>query len=93
MRWAWCSTRCVAGEKPPEVLELPDMGRWPTTFRAPVALATRPCLLRAVDAAMGIRPSERPNRSQIGSSMFGLSDDAADDEATRIMVQPPSVSR
>lgn len=80
--------QCVAGEKPPEVLERLHGGvgqplsarQWPGYSRA---------FTRAVDAAMGIRPSERPKSIADWLKLFDLSDDAADDEATRIMVQAP----
>lgn len=83
--------QCVAGEKPPEVLERLHGGvgqplsarQWPGYGRA---------FTRAVDAAMGIRPSERPKTIADWLKLFDLSDDVADDEATRIMVQP-SVSQ
>jgi serine/threonine protein kinase len=72
--------QCVSGEKPPEVLERLHGGlgqslsdrEWPGFSRT---------FTRAVDAAMGIRPLERP---QTISAWLKLFTEAADTEVTRV---------
>src|SRR5919107_1277731 len=77
---------CVTGEKPPEVLERLHAGlgkplsegKWPGYSKR---------FLAAVDAAMTVKPEERPQSIGDWLAMFGKtagqSTDEADDEATR----------
>ncbi|HKB96664.1 MAG TPA: protein kinase [Rhizomicrobium sp.] len=75
--------QCVTGEKPPEVLERLHGGlgqslsarQWPGFSRA---------FTRAVDAAMAIRPQERPHSIPHWLKLFELDGDAREDESTRI---------
>ncbi|HEY7005181.1 MAG TPA: serine/threonine-protein kinase, partial [Sphingomicrobium sp.] len=75
---------CVTGEKPPEVLErlhaglgkpLAD-GKWPGYSKK---------FLAAIDAAMTVKPDERPQTLSDWLAMFGKPGvtDSEDDEATR----------
>ncbi|WFL77517.1 protein kinase [Altererythrobacter arenosus] len=90
--------RCITGEKPAEVLErlhgekepaLVD-GDWPGYSRE---------FLAAVDAAMIIKPTERPQSLPEWLAMFDAhdepaaapSDDAEDDEATRVSPMAASI--
>lgn len=88
--------QCVVGEKPPEVLERlhgehdePLSTReWPGFSRA---------FIKAVDAAMAIRPVERPQSIPTWLKMFEAAPSANEDEATRVRVAPvldrPTASR
>ncbi len=88
--------QCVVGEKPPEVLERlhgehdePLSTReWPGFSRT---------FIKAVDAAMAIRPVERPQSIPIWLKMFEAVPSADEDEATRVRVVPvldrPTASR
>ncbi|HWU25578.1 MAG TPA: serine/threonine-protein kinase [Rhizomicrobium sp.] len=77
--------QCVTGEKPPEVLERLHGGlgeslasrEWPGFSRA---------FAQAVDAAMAIRPSERPQSIPEWLRMFESDGLASDEDATRITV-------
>ena len=83
---------CITGEKPPEVLERLHAGlgtplasgKWPGYTKK---------FLSAVDAAMVVKPQERPQSLSDWLAMFGkMSDDAAetidtDDEATRFIAK------
>lgn len=77
---------CVTGEKPPEVLERMHGG-----LGKPLAEGNWPGFskrfLEAIDAAMTIRPAERPQSTREWLAMFGKKDAEAevstDDEATR----------
>ena len=79
--------QCIVGEKPPEVLERlhgeldePLSTReWPGFSRA---------FIRAVDAAMAIRPVERPQSIPTWLKMFEAVPPANEDEATRVRVAP-----
>ena len=82
--------QCVSGEKPPEVLERMHgedghalSGReWPGFSRA---------FIRAVDAAMAIRPLERPASISAWLKLFDAKEPAPAEEATRIASVPPPV--
>ncbi len=77
---------CVTGEKPPEVLERLHAGlgkplsegKWPGYSKK---------FLAAIDAAMTVKPDERPQSLGDWLEMFGkkaeLGEDEGDDEATR----------
>ena len=75
--------QCVTGEKPPEVLERLHGGygqalsarQWPGFGRV---------FTRAVDAAMAIRPLERPQTISDWMKLFDLKDSPQEDEPTRI---------
>ncbi len=83
---------CITGEKPPEVLERMHGGlgrplaaqEWPGYSRA---------FLKAVDAAMAIRPTERPRSISEWLALFSRPDDGdgppdepeRDEDATRFM--------
>ena len=81
--------QCITGEKPPEVLERlhGELGEslasreWPGFSRP---------FLRAVDAAMGIRPTERPQSIREWLKLFDAPDvpepveEPLDEEATRV---------
>jgi serine/threonine protein kinase len=75
--------QCVTGEKPPEVLERLHGGlgrslsarQWPGYGRT---------FTRAIDAAMAIRPHERPHSMSDWLKLFELDDEAGEDEFTRI---------
>jgi len=83
---------CITGEKPPEVLERLHAGlgtplaggKWPGYTKK---------FLSAVDAAMVVKPDERPQSLSDWLAMFGkMSDDDAetidtDDEATRFIAK------
>jgi non-specific serine/threonine protein kinase len=79
--------QCVSGEKPAEVLERMHGGAsealsardWPGFSRA---------FTRAVDAAMAIRPADRPQSIPEWLRLFDLNDAEAEEEATRIAVAP-----
>ncbi|HEX8842113.1 MAG TPA: protein kinase [Sphingomicrobium sp.] len=82
---------CVTGEKPPEVLErlhaglgkaLSD-GKWPGYTKK---------FLAGIDAAMKVKPEERPQSISQWLAMFGkdagkATDEEGDDEATRFIAQ------
>ena len=80
---------CITGDKPPEVLErlhaglgkpLSD-GKWPGYSKR---------FLAAVDAAMTVKPDERPQTLSEWLAMFGkpsASTDEGDDEATRFFAK------
>jgi len=75
--------QCITGEKPPEVLERLHGGlgqalsarEWPGYSSS---------FVRAVDAAMAIRPQERPQSISDWLKLFDASSAAISDEATRI---------
>ena len=77
---------CVTGEKPPEVLERMHGG-----LGKPLAEGNWPGFskrfLQAIDAAMIIRPEERPQSTREWLALFGKTDSdaevSADDEPTR----------
>jgi hypothetical protein len=79
---------CITGEKPPEVLERLHAGlgkplasgKWPGYGKK---------FLAAVDAAMIVKPEERPQSLSDWLKMFGKIEatDTADDEATRFYSQ------
>ena len=82
---------CVTGEKPPEVLERLHAGlgtplasgKWPGYSKK---------FLSAIDAAMVVKPDERPQSLSEWLAMFGkrpeaATDEPADDEATRFYAQ------
>ena len=77
--------QCVTGEKPPEVLE-----RLHAQLGEPLSARPRPgfsrAFLRAVDAAMAIRPADRPQSIPEWLALFGQPDD---DDVTRIGVLNP----
>jgi serine/threonine protein kinase len=81
---------CITGEKPPEVLERMHGGLGTDLAEAEWSGYSRP-FLRAVDAAMTIRPSERPQSIPQWLAMFDADEHApltigttaADDAATR----------
>ncbi len=86
---------CVTGEKPPEVLERLHGG-----LGKPLAEGNWPgyshTFLAAIDAAMIIRPDERPQSIPAWLALFDGSsgsvaalDDGEDDDATRIFVFDP----
>nr|WP_294850678.1 serine/threonine-protein kinase [uncultured Sphingomonas sp.] len=84
---------CITGEKPPEVLERLHAGlgeplatgKWPGYSKQ---------FLTAVDAAMTVKPGDRPQTISSWLAMFGKQaddgsdDDDADDEATRFYAAP-----
>lgn len=80
---------CIAGEKPPEVLERLHGGLgldlssrdWPGFSKT---------FTRAIDAAMAIKPAERPQSIPQWLRMFDGDAGAFDDEATRIAVTQPA---
>ena len=89
--------QCVTHEKPPEVLERlhGELGeplsarQWPGFSRA---------FTRAVDAAMGIRPQERPQSIAAWLKMFDAEVEPPADDATRIgtritqvLAEPPAL--
>ncbi len=79
---------CITGEKPPEVLERLHAG-----LGKPLAAGKWPGygkkFLAAVDAAMVVKPDERPQSLSGWLAMFGKIEatDTADDEATRFYSQ------
>ena len=83
--------QCVTGEKPPEVLErlhgedstLLSSREWPGFSHS---------FTRAVDAAMAVRPLERPNSISTWLKMFDCKDAPASDEVTRIAIVSPAPS-
>jgi serine/threonine protein kinase len=83
--------QCVSGEKPPEVLERLHGGvgqdlssrQWPGFSRT---------FTRAVDAAMAIRPAERPPTIADWLKLFDLPEETVDNEATRIGVPVPTAA-
>ena len=75
--------QCVTGEKPPEVLERLHGGLGETLSAKPRPGFSR-AFCRAVDAAMAIRPSDRPQSIPQWLAMFDEPDAPVDDEATRI---------
>ncbi len=78
---------CVTGEKPPEVLERLHGGLGEELAGKPWPGYSRP-FLRAIDAAMIIRPEERPRSISQWLAMFDAEDRDTnavyDDDATRI---------
>jgi len=78
---------CVTGEKPPEVLERLHGGLGEVLAGKPWPGYSRP-FLRAIDAAMTIRPEERPRSISQWLTMFDAEDKdtvgSYDDDATRI---------
>jgi non-specific serine/threonine protein kinase len=84
--------QCVTGEKPPEVLERLHGGlgqslsarQWPGFSRA---------FTRAVDAAMAIRPAERPHSIPDWLKLFELDGEAREDDSTRIGTLVTAASR
>jgi serine/threonine protein kinase len=83
--------QCVTGEKPPEVLErlhgedgsLLSSRDWPGFSRV---------FTRAVDAAMAVRPLERPQSISSWLKLFDATEPVSSDEVTRIAVSPPKPS-
>ena len=83
--------QCVTGEKPPEVLErlhgedstLLSSREWPGFSHS---------FTRAVDAAMAVRPLERPNSISTWLKIFDCKDAPASDEVTRIAIVLPAPS-
>jgi non-specific serine/threonine protein kinase len=77
--------QCVTGEKPGDALERMHGG-----LGEPLSARERPgysrTFTRAVDAAMALRPSERPQSMPQWLNMFEPGYDAKDDEVTRISV-------
>ena len=79
--------QCITGEKPPEVLErlhgedssLLSSRDWPGISRV---------FTRAVDAAMAVRPLERPQSISSWLKMFDAAEPVPSDEVTRIAVLP-----
>jgi serine/threonine protein kinase len=80
---------CITGDKPPEVLERLHAGlgkplsegKWPGYSKR---------FLAAVDAAMVVKPDERPQTLSAWLAMFGkpgLATDDGDDEATRFFAK------
>ena len=80
--------QCVTGEKPPEVLERLHGG-----LGEALSARERPgfsrAFTRAVDAAMAIRPTERPQSIPEWLKLFDAPEAAIDDEATRVVVRAP----
>jgi serine/threonine protein kinase len=84
--------QCVTGEKPPEVLErlhgadgqLLSSREWP---------GFSPAFMRAVDAAMAVRPLERPSSISSWLKLLDARDAPASDEVTRVAIlQPPPLA-
>ena len=75
--------QCVTGEKPPEVLERLHGGLGQSLSARPWPGYSR-AFTRAVDAAMAIRPQERPQSISDWLKLFEQDDGAQEDEATRI---------
>ena len=79
--------QCVTGEKPPEVLErlhgedskLLSSSEWPGFSHA---------FLRAVDAAMAVRPLERPSTISAWLKLLDAGNAAVSDEVTRVAAFP-----
>jgi tRNA A-37 threonylcarbamoyl transferase component Bud32 len=84
--------QCITGEKPPEVLE-----RMHGEQDQPLSARDWPGFSRvftsAVDAAMGIRPLERPQSIAAWLDMFAAKPDAPPDDVTRIVTRATEVSR
>jgi serine/threonine protein kinase len=85
--------QCVTGEKPPEVLERLHGG-----LGEALSARDRPgfsrAFTRAVDAAMAIRPAERPQSIPEWLRLFDLPDTGDEDEPTRIgvLTTPPATT-
>jgi non-specific serine/threonine protein kinase len=77
--------QCVTGEKPPEVLERLHGGLGESLSARPWP-GFSPAFARAVDAAMAIRPAERPQSIPEWLKLFDEGDRADMDDATRITV-------
>lgn len=74
---------CVAGKKPPEVLErLHGESDEPLSAREWPGFS--PAFVRAVDAAMAIKPADRPQSIAQWLRMFDAAPEDGADEATRI---------
>ncbi len=85
--------QCVTGEKPPEVLERLHGG-----LGEALSARERPgysrAFTRAVDAAMAIRPDERPQTIADWLKLFDAPEaEPIDDDATRIAVAPVMLAR
>ena len=82
--------QCVTGEKPPEVLERLHGG-----LGEALSARERPgfsrAFTRAVDAAMAIRPAERPQSIPDWLKLFDAPDFGDDDDATRITISAPAL--
>ncbi len=79
--------QCVAGEKPLEVLErLHGQGDEPLSARPRPGFSRS--FLRAVDAAMAIRPADRPQSIPQWLALFDQPDD--DEDVTRVGVLAPA---
>jgi serine/threonine protein kinase len=75
--------QCITGEKPPEVLERLHGGLG-QTLSAKEWPGYSSSFVRAVDAALAIRPQERPQSISDWIKLFDSSSAAVSDEATRI---------
>jgi flagellin-like hook-associated protein FlgL len=75
--------QCVTGEKPPEVLERLHGGLGQSLSARPWPGYSR-AFTRAVDAAMAIRPQERPQSISDWLTLFERDDGAQENEVTRI---------
>jgi tRNA A-37 threonylcarbamoyl transferase component Bud32 len=81
--------QCVTGEKPPEVLErlhgegskLLSSREWP---------GFSPAFTHAVDAAMAVRPLERPSTISSWLKLLDAADAPTSDEVTRVAVLQPA---
>jgi serine/threonine protein kinase len=81
--------QCVTGEKPPEVLERLH-GEDSQMLSSRDCPGFSPAFTRAVDAAMAVRPLERPSSITSWLKLFDAKDAPASDEVTRVaVVQPP----
>lgn len=78
--------QCITGEKPPEVLERLHGGLG-ETLSAKTWPGYSPAFTRAIDAAMGIRPNERPQSISEWLKLFDAPDEPADEDFTQITVR------
>jgi non-specific serine/threonine protein kinase len=86
---------CAAGKKPPEVLERLH-GDHDEPLSETVRPGFSPAFVRAVEAAMAIKPADRPQSVSQWLRMFEAEDAPVNDEATRIAVirdAPPAPPR
>ncbi|HLI65964.1 MAG TPA: serine/threonine-protein kinase [Caulobacteraceae bacterium] len=79
--------QCITGEKPPEVLERMHAGLGESLSAKPRAGYSR-AFTRAVDAAMAIQPSARPQTVADWLKLFDATDADLEDDATRVVVAP-----
>ena len=79
--------QCVTGEKPPEVLERMHGGLGEALASKPRPGFSR-AFTRAVDAAMAIQPSARPQSIGEWLKLFDAPDADVEDDATRVVVAP-----